>query len=109
MAVVELQDLSELRRRLVHTMQWVQFGRIEQLTVIDGEPVLTSETRIIRTIKFGRTTPTERPVAGQSFALKQDVIAFLDLLTEMRRGIVVSIDVANGLPLKAEVVESPRD
>ena len=45
--------LSEPRRRLVELMQSINFGRIEDLIVVGGDPVLDPLPRMVQEIKFG--------------------------------------------------------
>src|SRR5687767_12555290 len=76
-------NLSPPRRRLLELMQSINFGRIENLSVKGGQPILDdSGVRVIREIKFaGENGP--RPESSRSdFALKSQVI---DLLAQFDR------------------------
>ena len=56
-------SLSPARRRLLRLMQQLNFGRIEQLTIRRGEPVLEPMPRLVVEYKFaGENGP--RPEAA---------------------------------------------
>jgi len=84
-------------------MQAVNFGRIENLQVRGGEPVLDSRLRVYREIKFcGDNAP--RPETGsQNFVLKAEVLDLLNELTALVDGTIESLVVRHGLPFTASI------
>ena len=97
-------SLSRERQRLVTLMQELSFGRIENLRVRNGEPVLDGEERprVIRTYRAGRALGRRnapRPQADAAdFALRQEVVDFLTWLDRVRDVVVERLEVVDGLP-----------
>jgi hypothetical protein len=98
-------DLPEPRKRLVELMQRVNFGRIENLIVRNGEPVLTPAPRIIREHKFaGENGP--RPELGTGdFRLKAQLTDLFNLLDKIGNGTIAVLTIKHGLPFLADVPE----
>ena len=93
-------QLSEPRRRLVEMMQQMCFGRIDGLTVRDGEPVFDPRPRLIRDIKLGGETSPRPESSHEEFALKSQVVELFDHLTDIGDGVVQSIEIKHGLPFR---------
>jgi len=65
--------LSPARRQLLLRLQTLNFGRIENLRLQDGEPVLDPPPRVVREVKFGGDN-SPRPEADlRDFQLKAQV------------------------------------
>jgi len=95
--------LSPNGARLVELMQRVNFGRIEQLVIADGEPVLDPPPRIIREIKFGGENGP-RPEAGiEDFALKAQVVELFHTFDDLRDGVIEVLEIKHGLPFRMAV------
>ena len=95
--------LSAQKRRLLELMQEVNFGRIEQLAVCGGEPVLDPPPRVVREIKFGSENGPRREVRARDFALKAPVRELFEHLACLGNGLVQSLEVKYGLPLLMRV------
>ncbi len=99
--------LSAERRRLLETMQRINFGRIENLTVRAGEPTFDPAPRIIRDVKLGGGENGPRPeLARENFNLKSQVAEMFDHLSRLDDGSVAMIHVQNGLPCRL-TIEQP--
>ena len=61
MAQVNKAHLTPPKRRLIELMQDINFGRITNIPVRDGEPELTPDTVIEREIKLGGQSGTLFP------------------------------------------------
>src|SRR4051794_35318300 len=79
--------LTEPRRQLVDLMQNTNFGRIEELLVRDGQPVLRDPApRVIQEVKFGGDN-APRPEAGAgNFVLKAQVAELFDHFDRLQNG-----------------------
>jgi hypothetical protein len=97
--------LSEPRRRLVELMQALNFGRVENLPVRDGEPVLDPLPRRVREVKFASENGPRPERAAAAFLLKAQVIELFQLLDELRDGVIQVIEVKHGLPFRVLVAE----
>ena len=102
-------SLSPARRRLVELLQRINFGRIEAFDVSDGDPILTPRPRVVRTVKFGGDNGPRPEAALGDFPLKRQILDLMTLLDEVGDGRIASIEVARGLPLKADVAGWPDD
>jgi hypothetical protein len=92
-------NLSPARQQLIQLFQDLGFGRIDQLTVRSGEPVLT-ECRAVRYIKFERRGEPAAP--PREFELKSEHLQLLDCLDRIQDGVLERLDIRHGLPCLAE-------
>lgn len=92
------QSLSMSRTRLLEKMQEMNFGRIHQIEVRDGEPAFTPTTRIERHIKFGGEN-RPRPESGlDDFTLKRNVIELFETFERLGNGTIKQLEIKGGLP-----------
>lgn len=102
MTVARLSDLSPARRALVRLFSDLEFGRIENLHIQNGEPLLDPPPRVLRSFKFGVSEPSPLSAPGRlDYVVKDQVIQFLHLLDTIRDTIWTEIAVADGLPIRA--------
>ena len=98
--------LSPARRQLLLRLQTLNFGRIENLRLQDGEPVLDPPPRVVREIKFGGDN-SPRPEADlRDFQLKAQVIELFRHFDRIQNGVVRLIEIKHGLPFKMNVEEA---
>lgn len=90
-------SLSPGRKRLLELMQRVNFGRIENLCVRDGEPVLDPPPRVVHEIKFsGENGP--RPEAGiGDFVVKAQIVDLLAHFDRLRNATIEVLTIKHGL------------
>ena len=98
-------SLSETQVQFVELMQRLNFGRVEGLTVRDGEPVLDPPPRVIREIKFGGENGPRPEVARADFALKAQVLGLFAQLEAMGNGTIRCLEIKHGLPFKMTIEE----
>ena len=103
---VTKSSLSEPRQRLVELMQEVNFGRIENLVICDGQPVLSPLPRIIREVKFGGDNGPRPEVLSKDFPLKVQVDELLRYLDDLRDGEISVLEIKYGLPFRMAVEET---
>ena len=102
------RTLSPARQQLVELMQEVNFGRIEALPVLEGEPVLEPPPRVLRDFLFGKSNAPHTARTRDDFALKEQVIELFDLFDRERSITVESLVVQNGLPVRMTVAGGAR-
>lgn len=102
------RSLSPARQRLVELMQDVNFGRIEALHVLDGEPVLDPAPRVLRDFLFGKTNAPNAARPRDDFVLKEQVLELFDHFDRERSATVESLTVQNGLPVRMTVADGAR-
>ena len=99
-------SLSTAQKRMLEAMQRVNFGRIEGLTITDGEPVLSPRPRIVKDVKLGAADSGTRPeLEADDFALKREHIELFETFRQLGNGTVESIEIKAGLPFRVTTVE----
>jgi len=101
------QSLSETRRRLLELIQWVGFGRIENLRVGAGEPILDPPPVIVREHKFGGDNGPHPKLQAHDFLLKEQVIDLFQQLDAVGDGTIAVLDVRHGLPFRMFLAGRP--
>jgi len=99
------QNLSEARRQLVGLMQHVNFGRIFDLQVRNGEPVMDPPLRIVREIKFGGDNGPRPEAAKADFTLKAQVRDLFAQMEAVGNGVIPCIEIQRGLPFRMTLEE----
>ena len=92
--------LSPARRRLIELFQQLNFGRVESLNLMDGEPVFDPPPRAIREIKFGGENGPRPEYDAVDFALKSQVVELLRFFDQLGDGTIEAIEVKYGLPFR---------
>ena len=103
---VSWKQLSPHRQRLLALIESVQYGRIERLLIRGKEPVDSPDTRIIRTVKFGKPSSVRSIGSDQDFVLKREIVEFLSYIDRVRDGLILRIEIAAGQPRLLEIEES---
>jgi len=104
MNVPAKSSLSPDRQRLVELMQNINFGRIENLVVRDGEPVLNDPApRVILEVKFAGENGARPEAAMSDFTLKAQVVALLAHFDRIRNARIETLAIKHGLPFGMHV------
>jgi hypothetical protein len=95
------------RQRLVDLVGEIQFGRIENLQIRGGDPAFDPPPTVIRVLKLSAAgsnsgTPASDQTRRRAFA---ELFAHF---ARMRDGTIEKIQIANGLPMFAEIEERAR-
>lgn len=94
-------SLSARQRRLLETMQNLNFGFIEDLRIAAGEPIFSPPLRIVKDIKLGAADNCARPELHHAdFALKREHLELFQYLRSLGDGRVERIEVKAGLPFR---------
>jgi hypothetical protein len=96
-------SLSEAQRQLVALLQWIHFGRVEDLHVHGGVPLFDPPPRIIRKLTMGAENSPRRGGALPDFWLKPQESEMLQAIADLGDGIVPEIVVQQGLPISLEI------
>jgi hypothetical protein len=99
-------DLSARRAGLLELMQSINFGRIEGLAVLDGEPVLDPPPRVIREVKFGGENGPRPEAAAADFPLKSQLVELFAHFDEIGDGTIDVLEIKHGLPFRMLVAEA---
>ena len=98
-----LRDLSPVRRKLVEMMQLINFGRLEDLKVRDGEPVLEPGPRLVREVKFAAESGPRSETNLPDFILKEQHRDLFRVLDQLGTGTIAVLSIKHGLPFHAEL------
>ncbi|MFO0839076.1 MAG: hypothetical protein U1D55_11200 [Phycisphaerae bacterium] len=99
-------SLSPPQRELLALFQRLNFGKIEQLIVRNGQPVFEPLPRIVREHKFGGENGPRPECALAEFSLKPQARELFDALADMRDGVIERIEIQRGLPFRMLVLET---
>ncbi len=84
-------------------MKKVGYGRINNLTVKKGEPVLSPDSSIERDLKLGANDSI--PTTGEDFVLKKKMADFFEQLADIKDGFIRKIEIRGGLPILMQTQE----
>ncbi len=106
---VRMGDLPPQSRKLVELMQDVDFGRITNLRVRDGIPVMRPRPGVVRVFKIGAEEGPRKRASQTDFVLKRQTVEFLERLRAMRNCTVLRVEVMHGLPRVVAVKDPEED
>ena len=101
-----LGHLSPGRQRLVRLIQRVNFGRVENLLIVHGEPVFKPAPRMVQTVKLGGDNERRAEAGIEDFQLTGPVMDMLNQLTDLGDGRIERLDVRHGLPFFMEIEQA---
>jgi len=106
--VVTKASLTPARKRLVELMQEVNYGRIEELQVQDGEPVFDPPPTVLRLFLFGKDNGPNESRGNDGFALKRKVAELFEVFDRERSLSIQELMIDNGLPVRMTVADAVR-
>jgi len=104
----KLGELTPSRRRLVELMQDLNYGQIEDLHVLCGEPCFAPAPRVIQEIVFGKENGAHPLQGTPDFALKKQIVELFDRLQHAGDATIRSLVVQNGLPVRMKLEKPLR-
>ena len=104
--VYTTKSLSPQKLSLLRVMQEINYGRIENLQVRGGEPILDGHHRIVRAIKMKGESGPRPEVSSEEFALKIEVVELFRHLRSIGNGTVKVLEIKAGLPFLMEFEEA---
>ncbi len=105
MADINKIFFSPQKQKLIEKMQEINFGRITNLPIKNGEPVFSPETIIERDIKLhGKNGPRpEREL--NDFSIKDEVASLFGELDHIGNGTIRELSIKHGLPFLLRIWE----
>jgi hypothetical protein len=91
----------------VELMHVHQFGRIENMSVRAGEPVLDSDVKVVRVVRLGGESDPLKLTNAEDFELKIQVRDLFDELARLENGTVIRLEFRQGLPFLLETTVVP--
>jgi hypothetical protein len=95
-------DLSAQQCSLLEIMREHQYGRVENMSIQAGQPVLDQNFKVVRVACLGGESGGTKPPAGDEFELKRAVCDLFDELARLGHGTVVRLEFKRGLPCRLE-------
>ncbi len=96
-------ELSAPRRKLVRTMQEVNFGRINCIVVCEHEPHFDAAMHSQKTLKPGGNNGARPEASLSDFVLKRPVMRLLKYFDRLGDLNITAIEVQHGLPIEVSV------
>ncbi|MBN2291559.1 MAG: hypothetical protein JXM70_03980 [Pirellulales bacterium] len=93
-------SFPEPHRRLVELMQEINFGRIENMAIRNGQPVLSPPPRIVREVKFGAENGPRPEASIEEFVLRAKVVELFRYMDELQNGVIGILEIKHGLPFR---------
>jgi uncharacterized protein YeeX (DUF496 family) len=101
-------SLSEANQRFIAKMREINFGRIENLEVKNGDLCFTRESIIRREFKLGSGMKIDLERSSDDFILKRAQANLILFLDKMKDGKISRIEIMHGLPFRIETMEFPE-
>lgn len=92
-------SLSAGQRRLLAIIEGLSWGRIEGLSIRDGQPSYDLPPRIVQEIKLGSEPSPRPPDGGAACALKKEFEVLFHQLSALRDG-GVDIEIRHSVPFR---------
>ncbi|MDD5698395.1 MAG: hypothetical protein PHH77_07235 [Victivallaceae bacterium] len=96
-------ELSVSQWKLLELMRQVGYGRINNLMVEKGDPVISPESSIERDLKLD--AEDIRIKTADDSPLKKKTIKCFDQLGKIKDGFIRKIEIRGGLPIQIQTIE----
>ncbi len=101
-------DLHEDQQRLVRMMQWLNFGKIENLHIRGGLPNWDVSPTFRRNVKMDGEGMPRHEMDTRDFFLKDCHMVVWAYLEYIQDGVIDYIDVKHGLPFLMQFEDSTK-
>jgi len=101
-----MYELSFSQRRLLRLVESVGFGKIIDLRIQAGQPVLDPPPRIQRELKFGVIPTKCRSSADTGPAVRSEHTELLELIRTIGSGRISVIEIRHSLPFRATLIDN---
>jgi hypothetical protein len=98
-------SLTPPLREFVSLLQRIEYGCVENLRIVQGEPILSPQPLIRREVKFGVEPRRYPPTETQDYQLKKQVIDLLQMFRSIGNGVVELLEIKGGLPFRAVLAD----
>lgn len=106
---MQFADLSPAWQRLLRLFQTINFGRIEELEIRNGEPVFSPEPRVFLELKLDAADGPRPERLLDRFELRSQVERFIGQVARMKDGTVECVEVRHGLPFRMVIEAMPAE
>ena len=91
---------SPQRQQLIRELQRINFGRIDNLTIRNGEPVLDPPPSKQFEFKFAGENGPRPELDASDFQLRQQVVELFAFFDERQNGVIDVLEIKHGLPFR---------
>ncbi len=106
---MQMEDLSPARQRLLRLLQSINFGRVEELEIRNGEPVFSPAPRVFVELKLD-VNDSPRPESRlERFPVREQVARLFTQIAHLNEGTVEVIEVRHGLPFRMVIEATPTE
>ncbi len=106
---MQFTALSPSWRRLLRLFQTINFGRVEELEIRNGEPVFSPEPRVFLELKLDAADGPRPESRLDRFELRSQVERFIEQVGRLKDGTVERIEVRYGLPFRMVIEAMPAE
>jgi hypothetical protein len=106
---MHMEDLSPAKQRLLRLFQTINFGRIEELEIRNGEPEFNPPPRLFVELKLDAADGSRPESRLNRFPLRSQVERFFDQISRLNDGAVEVIEVRHGLPFRMVIEAMPAE
>ena len=106
---MRIEELSPAKQRLLRLFQAMNFGRIEELEIRDGEPQFSPAPRVFVELKLDVDDGPRRESRLDHFPLRSQVERFFTQTSRLAEGTVEMIEVRHGLPFRMVIEAMPAE
>lgn len=107
MNVATNRQLTPAQLMLLTLMQRIAYGRIEDLPVQEGQPVMQPLPYVVREVKFGLAA-SHNEHDRDRFQLRTQVVQCFEQLEKLGSGTVRSLEIQDGIPFRMTLEEVAR-
>jgi hypothetical protein len=106
---MDLKDLSPAKQKLLRLFQTINFGRIEELEIRDGEPQFSPAPRVFVELKLDVDDGPRQESRLERFRLRSQVERFFMQIGRLNHGTVEMIEVRHGPPFRMVLEAMPAE
>ena len=106
---MHMEELSPANQRLLRMFQAINFGRVEELEIRDGQPEFSPAPRVFVELKLDVADGPRPESQLDRFPLRAQVERFFTQIARMKEGTVEVIEVRHGLPFRMVIEAMPAE
>ncbi len=101
-------SITEAQKRLLQLMQEVHYGKIEDLVISNGEPVMGLTVRVLRDVKLSGECSKKPIIQDRDYLDKPQIVEMLRQFRRLGDGVVQLVEIHDGLPFRIHIAEMVR-
>ncbi|MCE5322413.1 hypothetical protein LLG46_03740 [bacterium] len=101
-------QITEAQKRLLQLMQEIHYGKVEDLVISDGEPVMGLPVKVLRDVKLSGESSRKPILADCDNLDKPQVVEMLRQFRRLGDGVVQLVEIHDGLPFRIHIVDVVR-